>query len=316
MIARGLFGHTVDADGIGSGPMVSIVGGSLGAKQAVAELAKPGPHAVLRGELALVGLPGAVFAPETGTRLPAVAFGHDWLQPAYRYHGLLRHLASWGIVAAAPATAQGPLASHRGLAHDLRTALSVCSGVRLGGTARGAAVSVDPARLGVAGHGMGASAAVLAAATQAEGTEVQAAGESYWETGSDLRISAVATVALSESRPSALDAARGIDRPGMHLAFGKDLVSPPAAGAEPIARAWAGESSLRTLKKATHLGLLEGRHWSDVLLDGKPESATQTTVRALLTGFLLHRLGGQDRYAAVFDGPVKGTDVRPGDAPD
>ena len=293
--------------------MVSIVSGSLGAKQAVAELSKPGPHPVLRGELALVGLPGAVFTPTTGAGLPAVAFGHDWLQPAHRYHGLLRHLASWGIVAAAPATARGPLASNRGLAHDLRTALSVCAEVRLGGTARGAAVSVDPARLGVAGHGMGASAAVLASAVPAADTAVQEAQEAYWESGSDLRIAAVATVALTESRPSAIDAARVVHQPGMHLAFGKDLVSPPAAGAAPVASAWAGESSLRTLKKATHLGLLEGRHWSEVVLDGKPESSTQTLVRALLTGYLLHRLGGQQRYAAVFDGPVKGTEVADGD---
>lgn len=289
--------------------MVSILGGALGAKQAVAELSKPGPHPVRRGELALVGLPGTVFTPESGTGLPAVAFGHDWLQPAHRYHGLLRHLASWGIVAAAPATARGALASHRGLAHDMRTALSVCSGVRLGGTARGAAVSVDPARLGVAGHGMGASAAVLAAAVPAPDTRVQSVGEAYWEAGSDLSLAAVATIALTESRPSAIEAARAVHLPGMHLAFGKDVVSPPAAGADPVARAWAGDASLRTLKKATHLGLVEGRHWSEVVLDGKPESGTQTTVRALLTGFLLHRLGGQERYAAVFDGAVKGTEV-------
>lgn len=293
--------------------MVSIVGGSLGAKQAVAELSKPGPYPVLRGELALVGLPGSVFTPAGGSGLPAVAFGHDWLQPAHRYHGLLRHLASWGIVAAAPGTSRGPFASHRGLAHDLRTALSVCAEVRLGGTARGAAVSVDPARLGLAGHGMGASAAVLAAAVPTADARVQAAGESYWESGSDLTVATVATVALSESHPSALDAARVVTVPGMHLAFGKDLVSPPAAGAAPVAAAWGGESSLRTLKKATHLGLLEGRHWTEVVLDGKPESGTQTLVRALLTGHLLHRLGGQQRYAAVFDGPVKGTEVGPGD---
>ena len=156
---------------------------------------------------------------------------------------------------------------------------------------------------------MGASAAVLATAVPTGDAAVQTAREKYWETGSDLRIAAVATVALSESRPSAVDAARAVHQPGMHLAFGKDLVSPPAAGAGPVASAWAGESSLRTLKKATHLGLPEGRHWSEVVLDGKPESGTQTLVRALLTGYLLHRLGGRQRYAAVFDGPVKGTEV-------
>ena len=105
-------------------------------------------------------------------------------------------------------------------------------------------------------------------------------------------------------------AARAVHLPGMHLGFGKDLVSPPGAGAEPLDTNWAGESSLRTLKKATHLGLLEGRHWSDILLDGKGEASTRNLVRALLTGFLLHRLGGDGRYAAAFDGPIKGTEVR------
>jgi dienelactone hydrolase len=291
--------------------MASVLPGkSMAPKAIVAELGEPGPHPVLRGELALVGLPGVVFTPASGTGLPAVAFAHDWLQPAGRYLGLLRHLASWGIVAAAPDTQTSPLGSHRALAHDLRTALDVCSSVRLGGTARGAAVSVDPGRLGVAGHGMGASVAVLAAAVPAADTQVQAVHEPYWETGSTLDLQAVATIALTESRPPAQDAARAVHLPGMHLAFGKDLVSPPAAGATPVAAAWAGPSTLRTLKKATHLGLVEGRHWSDLLLDGKGEPQTRTLVRALLTAHFLHRLAGEDRYAAAFDGPIKGTDIR------
>ncbi|MEJ2888224.1 dienelactone hydrolase family protein [Actinomycetospora aeridis] len=293
--------------------MASVIGGkALAPKAMVGELSRPGPHPVLRGELALVGLPGVVFTPASGTALPAVAFGHDWLQPAARYLGLLRHLASWGIVAAAPDTQRGPVGSHRGLAQDLRTALGVVSGVRLGGTARGAAVSVDPHKLGVAGHGMGAGSAVLAAAVPAADTRVQEVGEPYWEVGHGVAVQAVATIAITDTRPSAVEAARAVHLPGMHLGFGKDLVSPPAAGAELLDGAWAGESSLRTVKKATHLGLLEGRHWSDVLLDGKGEPATRTLVRALLTGFLLHRLGGDERYAAAFDAVVKGTEAGSG----
>jgi dienelactone hydrolase len=280
------------------------------AKQIVSELGRPGPHQVLRGELALVGLPGVVFTPTSGEGLPAVAFGHDWLNPASRYLGLLRHLASWGIVAAAPDTERGPFASHRGLAADLRTALDVCSSVRLGGTARGAAVSVDPRKLGLAGHGMGAGAAVLAAGVTAHDTRVQAVGEPYWESGSDLVVQAVATIALSESRPSAQDAARAVHVPGMHLAFGKDLVAPPAAGTQPVAEAWAGPSVMRTVKKASHLGIVEGKHWSDLVLDGKADLGVGTTVKALLTGFLLHHLAGEKKYSDVVDGSVKGTDVR------
>ncbi|GAA4851623.1 alpha/beta hydrolase [Actinomycetospora corticicola] len=285
------------------------------AKQIVAELGRPGPHQVLRGDLALVGLPGVLFTPASGELLPAVAFGHDWLNPAPRYLGLLRHLASWGIVVAAPDTERSPFASHRKLAGDLRTALDVVSTVRLGGTARGAAVSVDPRKLGLAGHGMGAAAAVLAAATPPPATRVQAVGEPYWESGSEIaeargQVEAVATIALSESRPPAQDAARAVHRPGLHIAFGKDLVSPPSAGAEPVAAAWAGPSVLRTVKKASHMAIVEGRHWSDLVLDGKADLGVGTTVKALLTGFLLHHLNGEKAYADLVDGAVKGTEVR------
>ncbi len=104
------------------------------------ELSRPGPHGVLRGDLALVGMPGVVFTPQSGLGLPAVAFGHGWLQPTARYEELLRHLASWGVVVVAPATQLGALPSHRQFAADLRSALDLCVGVRLGN----GEISVDP----------------------------------------------------------------------------------------------------------------------------------------------------------------------------
>ena len=45
-----------------------------GAKDALDQLSRPGPHRVLRGDLGMVGIPGVVFAPEEGLGLPAVAF--------------------------------------------------------------------------------------------------------------------------------------------------------------------------------------------------------------------------------------------------
>ncbi|HVL85184.1 MAG TPA: alpha/beta hydrolase, partial [Pseudonocardia sp.] len=128
--------------------------------EAVAQLSRPGPHPVLRGDLGMVGTPGVVFAPEAGLGLPAVAFGHDWLQPVERYTGLLRHLASWGFVAAAPATHRGPLPSTAQFSADLRSTLDVCAGVRLGD----GHISVDARRTALAGHGIGGGAALLAAA--------------------------------------------------------------------------------------------------------------------------------------------------------
>ncbi|MGB6228219.1 MAG: alpha/beta hydrolase, partial [Pseudonocardiaceae bacterium] len=50
-------------------------------RRTVEELSRPGPYAVARGDLEAAGLPGVVFTPRSGLGLPAVAFGHGWLQP-------------------------------------------------------------------------------------------------------------------------------------------------------------------------------------------------------------------------------------------
>ena len=254
------------------------------AKHLLEELSRRGPHPVLRGDLALIGMPGLVLTPEKGVGLPAVAFGHGWLQPPIRYRELLRHLASWGIVVAAPATHRGPLGSHRLLAADLRTALDVCTSVRLGD----GDLSIDPNKLGLAGHSTGGGCAVLAAA-------------------GDQRVRAVATLAAAETRPYASEAARGCSMPGLHLAAGKDLVAPPVSNAELIAKAWAGPVLLRTLPKASHLGFTEGRHWSNLLVSGKAEHHTHKLARALLTAFFLMHLAGRDDYEPLLTGQVKGT---------
>lgn len=255
-------------------------------KDLFAELSRPGPHKVLRGDLALVGMPGVVFTPESGLGLPAVAFGHGWMQSAGRYTALLRHLASWGIVAAAPATQRGPLPSHRLYAHDLRTALDVAVGVRLGE----GEISVDGDRLGVAGHSTGGGAAVLAAAE-------------------DPRIKAVATVSVAEVRPAASEAAARCRMPGLHLAGGRDLIAPSAAHAEVIAQAWAGPVTLRTLPKATHLGVTDGRHWTELLLQGKAEHNTLRLAKTLFTAFFLVNLVHNDKYRPLLTQNVKGAPI-------
>ncbi len=256
------------------------------------ELSRPGPHAVSRGDLTAAGIPGVVFTPRSGLGLPAVAFGHGWLQPTSRYEELLRHLATWGVVAAAPATQRGALASHRQFATDLRTVLDVCVGVRLGD----GDISVDPGKLGLIGHGMGGGCAVLAAAPgAAPGVSTGAA--------TDNRCRAVVTLALAETLPSAVTAARGCTMPGLHLAGGKDLLSPAVGHAEPVARAWAGPVQLRTLPKASHLGFTAGQHWSDLLLGSSPESGTRRISRALVIAFLLRHLTGATDYDALLAEP-------------
>ena len=256
------------------------------AKKALEELSRRGPHEVLHGDLSLVGLPGIVCTPRSGLGLPAIAFGHGWLQPPRRYLGLLRHLASWGIVVAAPGTQRGALASHQLFANDLRTALDVCVNVRLGE----GEISVDETKLALAGHAMGGGAAILAAAE-------------------DERVRAVATLAVTETRPSALDAARQVRAPGLHLTGGKDLLAPPVANAEPIAHAWRGPVQLRKIKKASHLGFTEGRHWTELVLHGKSEYGTLRLTRALLTAFLLRTLTGDKRGEALLNDDVSGTEI-------
>lgn len=241
----------------------------------------------MRGDLGLIGIPGTVFAPAEGSRLPAIAFGHDWLQPVHRYADLLRHLASWGIVAAAPGSQRGPLPSIARFATDLRTTLDVCAGVRLGD----GRISVDSNRLALAGHGIGGGAALLAAAAYPG-------------------IASVVTLAVAQTWPSALDAARTVTAPTLHLVAGSDTVAPPAGHADPIADAAGGPVWYRLLPKAEHASFLENRHWSDVLLAAKPDPRVRRLTRALVTAFLLRQLLGEERVAVLVDGDVKGTELR------
>lgn len=253
------------------------------AKKALEDLSQRGPHDVLHGDLALIGMPGVVCTPRSGRGLPAVAFGHGWMQPPSRYVNLLRHLASWGIVAAAPGTQGGAFASHRLLSSDLRSTLDVCTGVRLGE----GDISVDEKRLGLAGHAMGGGCAVLAAADEP-------------------RVRAVATLAVAETLPSAFPAAERVTAPGLHIAAGKDLLTPAVSNAEPIAKAWGGPAQLRTVKKASHLAFTEGRHWTELVLHGKPQWNAQRLARALLTAFFLRTLAGDKQGAALLDNDVSG----------
>ena len=255
-------------------------------KHLLEELTHRGPHQVLRGDLALIGLPGLVFTPRSGLGLPAVAFGHGWLQPSARYLGLFRHLASWGFVVAAPDTQRGPLGSARLFAADLRTALDVCVGVRLGD----GDISVDQARLGLAGHSTGAGAAVLAAAD-------------------DTRVHAVATMAASQVKPFATDAAARCAMPSLHLAGAGDMVAPPVGHARLIAANWGGDAQLRVLPKVDHMGFAEGKHWTGLLVPGSSSHGALRLSRALLTAFFLVHLTGEDRFRPLLEADVKGAPI-------
>jgi pimeloyl-ACP methyl ester carboxylesterase len=237
-------------------------------------LTRRGPHRVLRGQLAFAGIPGIVYTPASGFGLPGLAFGHDWLTDAAHYADTCEHLASWGIVAGAPDTQRGLAPSVLTLAADLGTTLDVISGVRLGQ----GDISVDPQKLGLAGHGFGGAAAVFAAA--AAGTRVKAA----------------AAVFPSVTKPSAEKTAATLQVPGLVLATPDDQKSLRTDALE-VAASWDG-AVLRVVEKANSAGLAERRRVLGLLGLGLlgSSSRTQKTVRALLTGFMLFHLNGDDTY--------------------
>jgi hypothetical protein len=250
-------------------------------RKLVAALSRRGPHRVLRGDLAFAGLPGVVYTPEEGLNLPGVAFGHDWLAGTARYANLLEHLASWGIVAGAPDTQRGLAPSVLNFAFDLGTALDIVSSVRLGP----GKISVHPAKLGVVGHGFGGSAAVFAAA------------------GMPSKPAAVAALFPSVTSPPAQQPATTLKVPGVIFTApgeGKTLNS----NALSLADAWDA-ATLRIVSKAESGGLAEGRRLTKVLGLSGPHRRTQRSVRALLTGYLLHTLGGDKKYRDFADPDVQ-----------
>ncbi|WP_109562052.1 dienelactone hydrolase family protein [Mycolicibacillus trivialis] len=246
-------------------------------RKLMAALTRRGPHRVLRGDLAFAGLPGVVYTPESGLNLPAVAFGHDWLTPVSRYPRLLEHLASWGIVAAAPDTERGVAPSVLNFAFDLGTALDIAAGVRLGP----GRISVHPMKLGVAGHGFGGSAAVFAAA------------------GMSAKPKAVAALFPAVTAPPAREPAATLSVPGLVLAA-PDAATSLRSDAVELARAWPS-ATLRTLGKAQAGGLAEGRRLTKVVGLPGGDRGTQRGVRGLLTGFLLYTLAGDKTYRAFAD---------------
>jgi dienelactone hydrolase len=246
-----------------------------------AALTRRGPHRILRGDLAFAGLPGVVYTPESGLNLPGIAFGHDWLTGVHRYSGLLEHLASWGIVAAAPDTERGLAPSVLNLAFDLGTALDIAAGVRLGS----GEISVHPAKLGLVGHGFGGAAAVFAAA------------------GMPGKPKAIAAIFPTVTKPPAEQPAATLKVPGVIFSAPGDEKT-LQSNAIQLYQAWAG-ATVRVISKAKPRGLVEGRSLATAFGLGGPHRKTQKAVRALLAGYLLYALGGDKKYREFADPEVQ-----------
>jgi hypothetical protein len=222
-------------------------------------------------------MPGVVYTPESGLNLAGVAFGHDWLAATERYEGTLEHLASWGIVAAAPDTETSVAPSVLNLAFDLGTALDIIAGVRLGP----GKISVHPTKLGVIGHGFGGSAAVFAAA------------------GMPSKLKSAVAMFPTVTKPPAEQPAASLRVPGLVLTAPGDPMTLRSNAVE-LARVWKG-ATLRTVDKAKAGGLIEGRRLARVVGLPGADRSTQKVVRALLTGYLLHTLTGDKAYADFAD---------------
>ena len=249
-------------------------------KKLFTALTRRGPYRVLRGDLAFAGLPGIVFTPEAGFNLPGVAFGHDWLAGADRYEGTLEHLASWGIVAAAPATETGLAPSALNFAYDLGTTLDIITCVRLGG----GEISVHRSKLGVVGHGFGGSAAVFAAA------------------GMPAKPKSVVAIFPTVTSPPAEEPAATLQVPGLVLSGPGDPMTLRSNAVE-LARTWKA-ATFRTVAKAKPGGLIEGRRLARVVGLPGADRSTQKVVRALLTGYLMHTLTGDKTYRDFADPEV------------
>ena len=246
-------------------------------KRLYAALSRPGPHRVLRGDLAYAGLAGVVYTPESGYRLPVVAFGHDWLTGAHRYAGLLEHLASWGMVAVAPDTARGLAPSVLDLAADLARAVEISGDVRLGP----GRISIDRGQVALAGHGFGASAAVFAAAAPT------------------ITPRAVAAIFPAVTTPHSQDAASKLDVPGVVFGTG-DESKLLRSNAIELAHAWP-LSTLRVLNKVSPAGLPQGRRLAGFLGLPTSDRRTQRRVRTLLTGYLRATLLDDSTYRQFAD---------------
>ncbi len=258
---------------------------SANLKKHLATLSKRGPHRVLVGDLSYAGLEGKIYAPAEGNGVPAIAFGHDWLKKVKDYHATLRHLASWGIVVAAPETETGLVPDHRNFAADLESALQIAAGVKLGQ----GNVTVSPGKLGLVGHGMGGGAAVLAALN-------------------NEKVRTVAAIYPAKVSPSADIAARSLDIPGLVLGSEKDDIF-NAGNPAKLAYNWGGDVAYRELAKGTQSGFSEDRFKKFALGAGAFEIGATETARALVTGYLLATLDNNKKYSDFLEADASGPGV-------
>lgn len=222
---------------------------------------------------------------------PAVVFGHAYLAAPTLYDSTLRHLATHGMVVAAPESERRPFPSHAALAGDLsRTVSWLAAGA--GGSGAGALPgTVDPERIALAGHSMGGGCAILAAAADAG------------------LVRSVCTLAAARTRPSAVRAAGRLRAPTQFVAAERDAITPVRRHQRPLfAAVPAGTpTQLRIIRGGSHGGFLDSvgpfamRQPAGRAL---PRADQLDLVRELLVSWLLLTLSGRSELWDAVWGPT------------
>ena len=194
--------------------------------------------------------------------------------------------------------------------------MSVISGVQMGQ----GSITVHPEKLVLAGHGFGASAAVLAAAgewgsSSSSDSEVSARSVSVGSgsvtasaTPGPKGLTGVAAVFPRSTSPRASDAASNIEVPGLILAPGQDSV---LVGDESlrIAAKWKGDSYYRRVNKASQSVMSEKVVKNMVLGLGSPGFSQRAALRGLIVAFVRATAEGDKKYSGVLsDEDLKGTE--------
>ncbi|HET9563560.1 MAG TPA: hypothetical protein VFP27_03450, partial [Mycobacterium sp.] len=113
---------------------------------------------------------------------------------------------------------------------------------------------------------------------------------------------AVAALFPTVTKPPAEQPAATLQVPGLVLTAPGDPATLRSNAVE-LSRAWKG-ATLRTVSDAKAGGLIEGRRLARVVGLPGADRSTQKVVRALLTGYLLHLLTGDEAYRDFADPEV------------
>ena len=197
-------------------------------------------------------------------RCPVVAFGHGFVQRPACYDSLLRAIASRGYIVIAPDTETGPWPSHGRFADDLyRAALWA---------RETASRSGDSGGIVLAGHSMGAAAALLAASRHPD-------------------IDAVVALAALESRPPARLVA--VEAQTLFVVGSRDRIVPPARSRR-LFEAMTAPAQWAVIRGGYHCGFLDRARWRDAGCDhGDLSRREQLDITSgLLGGWLDARFHG------------------------